>query len=153
MNTLNQGLNKVVTMMVGSTSTPKPDFSSGLCSYCEDFNVCCCGIFCSGYLLCKHKAHMSGRKEHEMECWEKTCGVILSIAGFYWVGAIGIAIWETCIRNDVRKSLNIVPDITFCAGASAFFCYPCAICQQERELRTMQILPVQTQPQPVFFNA
>lgn len=152
MNIINQGVGKVMNMMVLATQPPRPDFSSGLCSCCEDFNVCCCGVFCSGYLLCKHMAHRDGRKEHEMECWEKSCGVFLSIVGLYWVGAIGIAIWETCLRNDIRKSMNIVPDVTFCAGASAFFCYPCAICQQERELRTILSAPPII-PTPVLFKA
>lgn len=129
--------------LAGFTQTqgPRPDFSSGLCSCCEDFNVCCCGVFCQGYLLCKHRLHMQGRTEEQMECWEKTCGVLLSIAAFYWVGALGIAIWETCIRNEFRKSVNIVEDITFCGGLQAFCCYPCAICQQEREMKFLMTTP------------
>jgi Cys-rich protein (TIGR01571 family) len=117
---------------------PRPDFSSGLCSCCEDFEVCCCGVFCQGYLLCKQKAYMQGRTETQMECWEKCCGVILSLASLYWVGAIGIAIWETCVRNDFRKNVGIQAAPGFCAAAQAFFCYPCAICQQERELNWLK---------------
>jgi Cys-rich protein (TIGR01571 family) len=141
MNAINQGINTIKTIVVGPTPVVRPNFSSGLCSCCEDFNICCCGLFCPGYLLCKHVAHKDGRQEHQMECWEKTCGVIVSIAGLYWVGAIGIAIWETCIRNDIRKSMNIVPDNTCCEGTRSFFCYPCSICQQERELRMIQAIP------------
>jgi len=76
-----------------------------------------------------------------MECWEKTCGILLSVAAFYWVGALGIAIWETCIRNEFRKSVNIVEDITFYGGLQAFCCYPCAICQQEREMKFLMTTP------------
>lgn len=132
---------QMISAVTGIPQNMKPDFSSGLCSCCEDFNVCCCGAFCPGYLLCKQIAFTNGRHEHQMECWEKTCGILISITGLYWVGAIGIAIWEACVRKDIRKSLFIQPDDSCGETTRSLCCYPCAICQQERELRSMNLNP------------
>lgn len=130
----------------------RSDFSSGICSCFEDFNICCCGCFCPGYLMCKQVAYKEGRTEHQMFCWEKACGCLISVAGLYWIGAIGIAIWEVCIRNDVRKSLNIVPKPGVGEYCTACICYPCVVCQQERELRAVEQSKLTGFPVPIAMS-
>jgi Cys-rich protein (TIGR01571 family) len=86
------------------------------------------------------KAHTEGRNELQMTGLEKCCGVVLSIVALYWVGAIGAAIWTVCMRNKARESLGIVRADGFCENCKVFCCYPCAICQQERELKAKTVM-------------
>ena len=118
---------------------PKPDFSSGLCSCMENFDVCCCGIFCQGYLLCKANALLEGRTEEQLTCCERCGAVFLSIAAFWWIGAVGVACWEACIRNQVRIKLNIQRKDGCYDTTQTLCCYPCVLCQQEREFRMLQL--------------
>lgn len=120
-------------------AAPNSDFSSGICSCMENFGVCCCGIFCQGYLLCKANAIIEGRKEDQITCCEKCGAVLISIAGFWWLGAAGIACWTTCIRNKVRVNLNIKRKDGSCDKIQTICCYPCILCQQEREFRILQL--------------
>jgi len=113
---------------------PRPDFSSGICSCFEDFETCILGCCCGGYLLCRQRAYIEGRREYQMNCLEVCCGVGLSLAGFYVLGALGIACWESCHRNSFRRAVGVAENPSFFSVMQSFFCYPCAICQQEREL-------------------
>jgi Cys-rich protein (TIGR01571 family) len=119
--------------------TTGSDFSSGICSCMENFDVCCCGIFCQGYLLCKANAFIEGRTEDQLTCCEKCGAVLLSVAAFWWVGALGAACWEACIRNKVRSKLNIQEKHECYDTLQTLCCYPCVLCQQEREFRMLQL--------------
>lgn len=112
-----------------------PDFSSGLCSCCEDVGVCCCGIWCSGYLWCKHKARIDGRSEAEMTGFEKCCGVVLSISALYYVTGIVLLCLEAWKRPEFSQALGVVPKTGCCEVMKAFCCAHLALCQQEREYR------------------
>jgi len=118
---------------------PKPDFSSGICSCMENFDVCCCGIFCQGYLLCKANAFLEGRTEEQLTCCERCGAALLSVAAFWWLGAVGVACWEACIRNQVRIKLNIQRKDGCYDTIQTLCCYPCILCQQEREFRMLQL--------------
>eukprot|EP00762_Andalucia_godoyi_P000171 ANDGO_02451.mRNA.1 hypothetical protein len=122
-------------MNAGGQAQLAPDFSSGLCSCCEDIGVCCCGLFCSGYLWCKHKARLEGRSEEQMTGCEKFGGCVLSVAALYYVTGIVLLCLECCKRPQFRQSLGIVPNDTCGEKTVAFCCAHLAICQQEREYR------------------
>ncbi|XP_069781577.1 placenta associated 8, tandem duplicate 2 [Narcine bancroftii] len=95
-----------VVIMSQPASVGQTNWSTGLCSCCDDVGVCCCGIFCTICLGCQIAGNMN-------ECC--LCGTSMAM--------------RTLVRTKYNITGTLCKDwlITMC-------CLPCSLCQIKREI-------------------
>lgn len=106
------------------------DWSSGLCSFCEDFGVC------FGTLLCCPCKTYSTRKvalnKDELTCCERI-SCLLQCPLTY----VGLICFEACAECKNRKELKerLHFKNTSCDCLKTLICMPCVVCQHQREIK------------------
>ena len=119
----------------------KSEWSSGLCSCMEDFNLCCYGMWCPG---CTTVNSMKIINHQYPSFCDNFCGVCLSVITLYWVGCLCHGIAHKNTRELVARQYNIEDESTC---LRSFFCIWCSACQIEREIefrRKQAQSPIQT---------
>jgi Cys-rich protein (TIGR01571 family) len=116
--------------------TYKSEFSTGLIDCINDDCKTNMPVFCcQGYYLCKHKLAVEGREEVEMTECETFRGMCLSMLGVYGICSICIGLWTASLRQDLKTKFEITNRRRLSENVLVCCCYPCAICQQEREIK------------------
>ena len=106
------------------------DWSSGLCSFCEDFGVC------FGTLLCCPCKTLNTRKvvfnKDNLTCCEKISCIPMCVTTY-----IGLCICESCCecknRSKLKEQLHFKNTSSDCC--KTLFCMPCVVCQHQREIK------------------
>ncbi len=116
------------------------EWSSGLCSCMEDFNVCCYVFFCSGCVTMNSMKVVNGQIP---TCCDNCMGTGLSVLSYYWLGILCHGFIHMRMRNDFAKQMNIRDENTC---LRSFCCLWCSACQIEREINSRNKLQVIPQP-------
>ena len=129
----------------------KRDFSTGMMDCIHDDCKTIVPIFCcQGYYLFKHKAAIEGREESEMTECETFWGMCLSMLGVYGLCSICIGLWTASLRQDFKTRFEITNGRHCSENFLVCCCYPCALCQQEREIKISKLsefrIPVSKNP-------
>lgn len=118
----------------------KREFSTGLIDCIHDDCKTLIPIFCcQGYYLCKHKLAIEGREEFEMTECETFGGMCLSILGIYGIGSICIGLKTASLRQGFKTKFEIDNRRRLSENVLVCCCYPCALCQQEREIKISKL--------------
>eukprot|EP00762_Andalucia_godoyi_P006481 ANDGO_02915.mRNA.1 Cell number regulator 10 len=115
--------------VVASTVAPLSDYSSGLCSCLEDFELCCAGWCCNGCVTMMNKTALEQRPMEGLD-WCLGC---LLWAATGWIFTCPIHVFVVCKqREQMRQQFNF-PQANDCLPSCC--CLPCAICQNAREIK------------------
>lgn len=117
-------------MMYGA-QVPKlsPEWSSGLCSCFEDFDVCLYGTFCTGCQLMQIRQKLDNRKERESD----TCiGCLLTVGSMYVLGWLFHGLFNLRTREKISEEYNYRDE---CSCLKSFCCLWCSTCQMAREIK------------------
>jgi Cys-rich protein (TIGR01571 family) len=100
------------------------NYSTGLCDCCADCGLCCF-VWCT-----------SGYGVPQAAFWAQARGEHFSCCHHYWFGYACL----TWIRQNIRRARGMPLEV--CSdGFLYIFCATCALCQDGRELKTLQALP------------
>lgn len=110
------------------------DFSTGLFDCTDDCKTSAKIFCCQGVYLYKHKLVIDGRNESSMTDSELFRGLCLSILGIYGIGSAYMGFRVASMRNDFKGRFEITTQNDWSGSILTCCCYPCALCQQEREI-------------------
>ena len=106
------------------------DWSSGLCSFCEDFGVC------FGTMMCCPCETLATRKvafdKDELTCCEKLSCIPMCATTY-----IGLCLCEACCecKNRARLKERFHFKDTSSDCCKTLLCMPCVVCQHQREIK------------------
>ncbi|XP_051557294.1 cornifelin homolog [Myxocyprinus asiaticus] len=106
-------------MIVTADNVKQNQWSSGVCDCCEDMSICCCGLWCPCYLMCK-------TSEDFGECF---CLPLLEMCFFGYANPITLS-----MRSTMRERYHIKGSLA-CDCCVVTFCTMCVWCQMARELK------------------
>jgi len=105
-----------------SLFTMSQTFSDGLCSFYNDWGICCTSCFCPCYQKAKNKAMADNR---DCSCWDCIC-----CASEYFT------------RQQIRSTFAMEVERSACNDCCLVtFCPMCVICQDGRELKFRRARP------------
>lgn len=124
----------------------KSEWSSGLCSCMEDFNLCCYGTFCSGCTTMNTMKIVNGQFP---DCCDNCMGTGLSVLSLYWLGILCHGFVHMRTREQFVQQFNI-NDSDTCLRS--FCCLWCSACQIEREIEARRKLGQLVAPPAIPIN-
>ncbi|GLT59561.1 hypothetical protein SLA2020_323730 [Shorea laevis] len=116
-------------------------WSSGICACCDDMQSCCIGLFCPCFLFGKNAEFLGsgtliGSCMTHFILWGFINSLCCILTEGFLLGLPGcfVACYACGYRKALRAKYNLqeAPCGDF---ATHFFCHPCAICQEYREIR------------------
>ena len=115
---------------------PPTHWQSGIFHCLEDTGSTCDVIWC-GYCQIGYQYSMVTRNVQEMDLQWTLFPFLIDL----FTRGLGFIFATWTVRNEVRRRFNITPNQDIEEGCLTFWCAPCALCQQHRELTGRQMWP------------
>lgn len=135
-----EDVSEVVVQAPTSSNDGPVQWSSGICACCDDMPSCFIGLFCPCYLFAKNAEFLGsgtliGPCMTHLVLWAliNSVGCLLTDCVLLGFPGCFISCYACNYRKNLRAKYNL-PEAPCGDFVTHFFCHPCAVCQEYREI-------------------